>query len=129
MSKEGAIILGIGGDSIIGAQGTFYEVFMTSGYPTDIAAAKYSTTSLTSGPALTVNSSISFQVTKPGYSDRYISHIGSAVNTKVVSSSSTKLFKQQASWNVRIGLANSVYYSYESNDTVSGLIPHYNFII
>lgn len=35
MSKEGAIILGIGGDNSLGAQGTFYEGVMTSGYPSD----------------------------------------------------------------------------------------------
>ena len=35
MLKEGAIILGIGGDNSNGAQGTFYEGVMTSGYPSD----------------------------------------------------------------------------------------------
>jgi hypothetical protein len=52
MKKEGAIILGIGGDNSIGAAGTFYEGVMTSGYPSDatensvqanITAAGYST--------------------------------------------------------------------------------------
>ena len=33
MKKEGAIILGIGGDNSKGAAGTFYEGVMTSGYP------------------------------------------------------------------------------------------------
>src|SRR3954464_12664458 len=35
MKKEGAIILGIGGDNSVGASGTFYEGVMTSGYPSD----------------------------------------------------------------------------------------------
>ncbi|MFF5289436.1 arabinofuranosidase catalytic domain-containing protein [Paractinoplanes globisporus] len=35
MHKEGAIILGIGGDNSKGSAGTFYEGVMTSGYPTD----------------------------------------------------------------------------------------------
>ncbi len=35
MKKEGAIILGIGGDSSHGAAGTFYKGVMTSGYPSD----------------------------------------------------------------------------------------------
>jgi hypothetical protein len=35
MSKEGAIILGIGGDNSDNAQGTFYEGVMTSGFPSD----------------------------------------------------------------------------------------------
>jgi len=52
MKKEGAIILGIGGDNSIGAGGTFYEGVMTSGYPSDatenavqanITAAGYAT--------------------------------------------------------------------------------------
>ncbi|GIM96302.1 arabinofuranosidase catalytic domain-containing protein [Paractinoplanes toevensis] len=53
MKKEGAIILGIGGDNSKGAAGTFYEGVMTSGYPSDatensvqanIVAAGYGTT-------------------------------------------------------------------------------------
>ncbi|SMY22995.1 unnamed protein product [Zymoseptoria tritici ST99CH_1A5] len=52
MKKEGAIILGIGGDNSNSAQGTFYEGVMTAGYPSDstenavqanIVAARYST--------------------------------------------------------------------------------------
>jgi hypothetical protein len=35
MKKEGAIILGIGGDNSVGAAGTFYEGVMTSGYPSE----------------------------------------------------------------------------------------------
>ncbi len=35
MKKQGAIILGIGGDNSKGAAGTFYEGVMTSGYPSD----------------------------------------------------------------------------------------------
>ncbi|MEU9544515.1 arabinofuranosidase catalytic domain-containing protein [Streptomyces mirabilis] len=54
MRKQGAIILGIGGDNSKGAQGTFYEGVMTSGYPSDatenavqanITAAGYSNSS------------------------------------------------------------------------------------
>ncbi len=54
MSKEGAIILGIGGDNSVGGQGTFYEGVMTSGYPSDdvesevqanVVAAKYAVSS------------------------------------------------------------------------------------
>jgi hypothetical protein len=35
MRKEGAIILGTGGDNSIGSAGTFYEGAMTAGYPSD----------------------------------------------------------------------------------------------
>merc|ERR1712079_612076 len=37
MKKQGAIILGIGGDNSCGAVGTFYEGVMTRGYTTDAA--------------------------------------------------------------------------------------------
>lgn len=35
MRKQGAIILGIGGDNSAGGVGTFYEGVITSGYSTD----------------------------------------------------------------------------------------------
>lgn len=136
MSKEGAIILGIGGDNSNGAQGTFYEGVMTSGYPSDatensvqanILAAKYAITSLTSGPVLTIGSSISLRATTACCTTRYIAHNGSTINTQIVSSSSTTALKQQASWTVRTGLANSACISFESNDTPGSFIRHYNF--
>ena len=138
MSKEGAIILGIGGDNSIGAQGTFYEGVMTSGYPSDateasvqanIVAAKYATTSLTSGTALSVGSSISLRITTAGYNTRYIAHTSNAVNTQVVTSSSSTALKQQASWTVRAGLANSGCVSFESRDTPGSYIRHNNFVL
>ncbi|GIJ92443.1 hypothetical protein Asppvi_011425 [Aspergillus pseudoviridinutans] len=138
MSKEGSIILGIGGDNSVGAQGTFYEGVMTSGYPSDatensvqanIVAAKYAVASLTSGPQLTVGSSVSLRATTPGYTTRYITHNGSTVNTQVVSSSSSTTLKQQASWTVRTGLGNSGCFSFESVDTPGSFLRHYNFVL
>jgi hypothetical protein len=138
MSKEGAIILGIGGDNSISGQGTFYEGVMTTGYPSDatensvqnnIVAAKYATTSMVSGPAFSVGSSISLRATTAGYTTRYIAHTGATVNTQVVSSSSSTALKQQASWTVRAGLANSGCYSFESRDTAGSFIRHYNFAL
>ncbi|KAJ5667756.1 carbohydrate-binding module family 42 protein [Penicillium maclennaniae] len=136
MSKEGSIVLGIGGDNSNGAQGTFYEGAMTYGYPSaatensvqaNIVAAKYATTSLVSGTALTVGSSISLRATTSGYNTRYIAHTGTTVNTQVVTSSSSTTLKQQASWTVRTGLGNSGCYSFESVDTPGSYIRHYNF--
>ncbi|VDB96635.1 unnamed protein product [Peniophora sp. CBMAI 1063] len=138
MKKEGAIILGIGGDNSVSAQGTFYEGVMTTGYPSDdteasvqanVVAAKYATTSLTSGTALTVGSSISLRVTTPGYDTRYLAHTGSTVNTQVVSSSSATALKQQGSWTVRAGLGNSACFSFESKDTAGSYIRHSNFAL
>jgi len=60
MRKQGAIVLGNGGDNSNGAQGTFYEGVMTSGYPSDatdqkvqanIVAARYDVQSLSLTPA------------------------------------------------------------------------------
>ncbi|KAF9891577.1 hypothetical protein FE257_003588 [Aspergillus nanangensis] len=138
MSKEGAIILGIGGDNSNGAQGTFYEGVMTASYPSDatenavqanIVAAKYAVASLTSGPALTVGSSVSLRVTTSCCTTRYLAHTGSTVNTQVVSSSSTTALKQQASWTVRAGLANSACFSFESKDTPGSFIRHADFAL
>ncbi|KAK5173818.1 uncharacterized protein LTR77_002499 [Saxophila tyrrhenica] len=36
MHKEGAIVLGVGGDNSNAGQGTFYEGVMTAGYPNDV---------------------------------------------------------------------------------------------
>jgi hypothetical protein len=55
MHKEGAIILGIGGDSGKGSAGTFYEGVLTSGYPADSTEARSRPTS--SRPATTDRSS------------------------------------------------------------------------
>ena len=138
MHKEGAILLGIGGDNSISGQGTFYEGVMTSGYPSDatensvqanIAAAKYATTSLNSGAALSVGSSISLRATTAGYTTRYLAHTGATVNTQVVSSSSTTALKQQASWTVRTGLGNSACFSFESRDTPGSFLRHNNFVL
>ncbi|PWY83827.1 alpha-L-arabinofuranosidase B [Aspergillus sclerotioniger CBS 115572] len=123
MSKEGSIILGIGGDNSNGAQGTFYEGVMTSGYPSDatensvqanIVDAGYAVTSLTSGPTLTAGDTISLRVTTPGYTTRYIAHTDTTVNTQVVSSSSSTTLQEEASWKVVTGLAYSGCFSFES---------------
>jgi hypothetical protein len=60
MRKQGAIVLGNGGDNSNGAQGTFYEGVMTAGYPSDstdqqvqanVVAAKYDAAQLSLTPA------------------------------------------------------------------------------
>ncbi|KAK7946030.1 Arabinosidase B [Apiospora aurea] len=139
MSKEGAIVLGIGGDNSVGAQGTFYEGVMTTGYPSDatenavqadIVAAKYAIAPLTSGPALSAGSSVSLRATTSGYTTRYLAHTGATVNTQVVSSSSATALKQQASWTVRTGLATASggqCFSFEARDAPGSYLRHYNF--
>ncbi|WP_433043749.1 alpha-L-arabinofuranosidase B [Dactylosporangium sp. CS-033363] len=137
MKKEGAIILGIGGDNSVGAAGTFYEGVMTSGYPSDatensvqanIVAANYSTSGTGTG-GLTVGSSISLRATTACCTTRYISHSGAAVNTAVVSSSSSATDKANASWIVRAGLGNGSCYSFESRNTSGQYLRHQNYQI
>ncbi|KAF7313737.1 Alpha-N-arabinofuranosidase [Mycena chlorophos] len=136
MSKEGAIILGIGGDNSDASQGTFYEGVMTTGYPADdienqvqqnIQAAGYAVTSLVSGPAVSVGSAVSFQATTACCTTRYIAHSGDEVNTQVVDSSSDSALKLSASWNVVTGLGNSGCVSFESRDTPGSYIRHSGF--
>ncbi|NUT94016.1 MAG: alpha-L-arabinofuranosidase [Saccharothrix sp.] len=64
MQKEGAILLGIGGDNSVGGAGTFYEGVLTAGYPTNatedavqanITAARYAPATTTpTGPVRAV---------------------------------------------------------------------------
>ncbi|WP_433306594.1 alpha-L-arabinofuranosidase B [Actinoplanes sp. CA-030573] len=135
MKKEGAIILGIGGDNSVGAAGTFYEGVMTSGYPSDatensvqasVVAAGYSTSgSGTPGPA--VGSTISLRATTACCTTRYISHSGATVSTQVVSSSSSATAKANASWIVRAGLGNGSCVSFESKNTAGSYLRHQNY--
>src|SRR4051812_13320583 len=136
MKKEGAIILGIGGDNSVGAAGTFYEGVMTSGYPTDatenavqsnIAAAGYTTATTGGGPVLTPGSSVSLRATTACCTTRYIAHSGTAVNTAVVSSASSATDKANASWIVRAGLSNSACVSFESRNTAGSYLRHQNY--
>ena len=136
MHKEGAIVLGDGGDNSIGAQGTFYEGVMTTGYPSDategqvqanIASAGYAITSLVSGPAVTVGSTVTMRVTTPNYTNRYIAHNGSAVNTEVITNSSPSTLQATGQWKVVTGLGNSGCVSFESVDTAGSYIRHFNY--
>jgi Alpha-L-arabinofuranosidase B, catalytic/Alpha-L-arabinofuranosidase B (ABFB) domain/Concanavalin A-like lectin/glucanases superfamily/Lamin Tail Domain/NPCBM-associated, NEW3 domain of alpha-galactosidase len=77
MQKQGAIVLGNGGDNSNGAQGTFYEGVMTSGYPSDatdqkvqanIVAAQYDVRSLSLTPASQTDTPPGLQTFAPGSS-------------------------------------------------------------
>ncbi|NUR27681.1 MAG: alpha-N-arabinofuranosidase [Catenulispora sp.] len=136
MKKQGAIILGIGGDNSKGSAGTFYEGVMTSGYPTDatenavqanIVATGYNSTSGTG--TLTPGSRISLRATTTCCTGDYIRH--DDTDTKVVisavSSGSTATDKGDATWIVRAGLANSSCLSFESANKPGQYLRHYNY--
>ncbi|KAF7315127.1 Carbohydrate-binding module family 42 protein [Mycena indigotica] len=140
MHKEGAIILGIGGDNSDRAQGTFYEGAMTSGYPTNatedsvqanIVAAGYTTTSLVSGPAISVGSTVSLRATTACCSNRYIAHNGTTVKTELISSANTTAIKQTASWTVVSALSATAAangcISFQSRDVPGSYIRHSNY--
>jgi non-reducing end alpha-L-arabinofuranosidase len=68
MRKQGAILLGNGGDNSNSSQGTFYEGVMTSGYPTDATDNAVQANVVTAGydvPALSL-SPASATATPPG---------------------------------------------------------------
>ncbi|KAG6128792.1 hypothetical protein E4U12_005065 [Claviceps purpurea] len=140
MNKEGAIVLGIGGDNSNGGQGTFYEGVMTNGYPSDaaddavqadVAAAKYATTSPNDGPALTVGASVSFRPTAKCCTTRYMIHggpdSGGSISFMDLSTYNQEPLKRRARWTVRAGLANSACYSFESFDTPGSFLRHYEY--
>ncbi|MET7403113.1 alpha-L-arabinofuranosidase B [Dactylosporangium sp. NPDC005572] len=136
MKKEGAIILGIGGDNSHGSAGTFYEGVMTSGYPTDatenavqanINAAGYATSSNGNGGTLTPGSTVSLRATTACCTTRYITHSGNAVATSVITASSSSTDKGNGSWIVRAGLANGTCVSFESRNTAGSFLRHQNY--
>jgi Alpha-L-arabinofuranosidase B, catalytic/Alpha-L-arabinofuranosidase B (ABFB) domain/Concanavalin A-like lectin/glucanases superfamily/Lamin Tail Domain len=79
MRKQGAIVLGNGGDNSNGSQGTFYEGVMTAGFPTDaadqqvqanIVAAHYGVQQLTLTPASAGQTPPGLQTFAPGTSQK-----------------------------------------------------------
>ena len=77
MRKQGAIVLGNGGDNSNGSQGTFYEGVMTAGYPSDatdqqvqanIVAAGYNVAGLTLSPSSETATPPGLQTFTPGSS-------------------------------------------------------------
>ncbi|MFI6151776.1 alpha-L-arabinofuranosidase B [Kitasatospora sp. NPDC051170] len=137
MHKEGAIILGIGGDNSNASAGTFYEGVMTSGYPSDatenavqadITAAGYSSAPTGSG-SLTPGSAVSLRATTACCTSDYLRH--DDTDTKVVisavGSSGPATDKAAAGWIVRAGLANSSCLSFESADRPGQFLRHYGF--
>ncbi|KAG5980879.1 hypothetical protein E4U54_006720, partial [Claviceps lovelessii] len=139
MSKEGAVLLGIGGDNSHGAQGTFYEGVMTAGFPSDatenavhadIAAARYAPAALNQGSALAAGSSVSFRATAACCSTRHVVH-GAADNDTIslqpVSLASAADLKTRASWTVRTGLGNRACYSFESVLRPGSFLRHFYY--
>jgi hypothetical protein len=135
MKKQGAIILGIGGDNSDSSAGTFYEGVMTSGYPTaaaeaavqaNIVSAGYSTYSTN---PFTTGEEVSLQATTPCCTGDYLTGdtSGDDVGIEAVTSSSSSTLKEDATWIVEPGLANSSCVSFESANGSGDYIRHYDF--
>ncbi|HEX8538327.1 MAG TPA: AbfB domain-containing protein, partial [Cystobacter sp.] len=77
-----------------------------------------------SGANVPTNTFQSFQVTSAGYTDRYLRHIDSVANTEVVNSSSTSTLKQDATFKLVPGLAESSCYSFESRNFPGEYLRH-----
>ena len=135
MHKEGAIILGIGGDNSKSSAGSFFEGAMTSGYPSNatdnavqanIVSVGYTPYSFS---ALAPGTRLSLRATTSCCTGDYIRHDDS--DTKVVissiTSSSSATDKADATWIVRAGLANSSCISFESANNSGQYLRHYAF--
>jgi non-reducing end alpha-L-arabinofuranosidase len=136
MHKEGAIILGIGGDNSNSAIGSFYEGAMTSGVPTDaaenavqanIVSVGYGGPSPVAAGTLTPGSTISLRATTACCTTRYIRHQNDNAVTSVISSGSSSLDKNDGTWIVRRGLANASCVSFESRNYPGDFLRHFNY--
>ena len=138
MKKQGAIILGIGGDNSDSSAGTFYEGVMTSGYPSssteasvqaNIVSVGYANYTLPSNP-FTSGTKVSLKATTPCCTSDYLTGnypSGDEVGADAVTSSSSTTLKEDATWIVRPGLANSNCISFETNNGSGDYIRHSGF--
>ncbi|HEU4423022.1 MAG TPA: AbfB domain-containing protein [Pilimelia sp.] len=77
--------------------------------------------------ALPLHTRRSFQVTTPGYTDRYLRHMNSLAYTEVVNAGSSALLKNDATYTVRPGLADASCYSFESVNYPGQYLRHANY--
>jgi hypothetical protein len=132
MHQEGAIVLGTGGDNSNGSIGSFFEGVMTAGLPTDAAdnAVQANVVSVgyggPTGSTGTLNpgSEISVRATTACCTSDYIRHQN---NNTVISPVSSTLDKNDATWIVRKGLADSSCVSFESRNYPGDFLRHFNF--
>jgi hypothetical protein len=139
MHKEGAIILGIGGDNSKASAGTFYEGVMTSGYPSDatenavqanITSVGYANSSGGGGGGgLTPGQRISLRATTACCTGDYIRHDDGDTNVVVspINGGSPATDKGDATWVVRAGLSNGSCVSFESANAPGQYLRHFNF--
>ncbi|MEV8504209.1 AbfB domain-containing protein [Actinoplanes sp. NPDC051475] len=76
------------------------------------------------GTTLPTNKLASLRVTTPGYTNRYLRHRDGAARTDVISTASATTDRQDATFFVRPGLANSSCYSFESRNFPGRYLRH-----
>jgi hypothetical protein len=76
--------------------------------------------------ALPLNTRRSFQVTTPGYTNRYLRHMNSLAYTEVVTAASPAVLKADATYTIRPGLADANCYSFESVNFPGQYLRHAN---
>ncbi len=69
-----------------------------------------------SGTKLPTGKLVSFRVTTPNYTNRYLRHVNGVAATEVIDAGSNQTLKQDGSFWVRAGLSNSSCYSFESRN-------------
>ena len=138
MKKQGAIILGIGGDNSDNSAGTFYEGVLTSGYPTaateaavqaNIVSVGYANYTLPSNP-FTAGAEVSLNATTPCCTGDYLTGdypSSDEVGIDSVTSSSSATIKEDATWIIEPGLANSSCVSFKSANGSGDYIRHFDF--
>jgi hypothetical protein len=80
-----------------------------------------------SGADLPLNAARSFQVTTPGFTDRFVRHQNSLARTDVVTAASPALLKADATFVVRRGLADPSCFSFESRNIAGSYLRHADF--
>jgi hypothetical protein len=136
LHQEGAIVLGTGGDNSNADSGNFFEGVMTAGVPSDaadnavqdnIVAAGYGGSNGVPGGTLTPGSSISLRATTACCTTRYLRHANGDAITSVITSGSSALDKNDATWIVRRGFATSACVSFESRNYPGEFLRHSHY--
>jgi hypothetical protein len=135
MHQEGAIVLGTGGDNSNGSIGSFFEGAMTAGLPTDAAedAVQANVVSVGYGAptgntgTLTPASEISLRATTACCTGDFLRHQFFAGVLSPISSGSSTLDKEDATWIVRRGFAQNSCLSLESKNYPGYYLRHFNF--
>jgi non-reducing end alpha-L-arabinofuranosidase len=135
MHQEGGIVVGTGGDNSNRDEGSFFEGVMTAGVPTDaaddavqadIVAAGYGGDNGVAGGSLTPGSPISLRATTACCTGDYIRHQNGDAIISAISDSNPALDKNDATWIIRTGLADSSCVSFESKNYPGDYLRHQN---